>query len=461
MFAYAQGDPQQTLALTVPAGVPLRLYLTRRVPKRAGAPVQAKLLAPVYAFDRQVIPAGTEVLGRVSRLEAVSKSQRTRAVLGGDFTPLHVAQFEFTSLLLPDGRRMPLDTVETPGLNSVVPLKPPKKKDQNIQNTTGGVLGTGKQRVEDQIHAQIARAKSIPDIVRGPDKRQRLYDFLMSKLPYHPQAVRSGTRFDAELRAPLSFGTEAVRAGWLELLGTQPPPTSTVHARLITPLDSGSSKQGQTVEAVLSEPVFSPDLKLILPAGTRVLGSVVVAKKSRWFHRGGQLRFNFQSVELPPEVAQLRSSAPSATALPGQRELHFRTQATLKAAESDKAPLKVDKEGGVSAKESKTRFIGTVVAVMIARRAADNDPERAKGGAITGQNPNVGGRTLGGGFGFGLLGALASQSSRYVGTAFGYYGMAWSVYSTVIARGAEVQFGRNAVIDIGFNARTPDGVSKF
>jgi hypothetical protein len=27
------------------------------------------------------------------------------------------------------------------------------------------------------------------------------------------------------------------------------------------------------------------------------------------------------------------------------------------------------------------------------------------------------------------------------------------VYSTVIARGAEVQFNRNAVIDIGFNQR--------
>ena len=56
--------------------------------------------------------------------------------------------------------------------------------------------------------------------------------------------------------------------------------------------------------------------------------------------------------------------------------------------------------------------------------------------------------------GFGLLGAIAAQSSRSVGTAFGYYGMAWSVYSTVVARGAEVQFGKNAVIDIGFNQRT-------
>jgi hypothetical protein len=134
--------------------------------------------------------------------------------------------------------------------------------------------------------------------------------------------------------------------------------------------------------------------------------------------------------------------------------LKFRTQATLSAAESGNAPIKVDKEGGVQATESKTRFIGTAVALLISRRAADNDAERSQTGAITGQSSNVGGRTLGGGMGFGLLGAIAAQSSRNVGAAFGYYGLGWSVYSTVVARGAEVQFGKNAVIDIGFNQRT-------
>jgi hypothetical protein len=77
-----------------------------------------------------------------------------------------------------------------------------------------------------------------------------------------------------------------------------------------------------------------------------------------------------------------------------------------------------------------------------------------------GPNSNVSGRTLGGGLGFGLLGSLLAQSSKYVGTAFGYYGLGLSVYSTVIARGPEVQFGKNAVIDIGFNSRTAATASK-
>ena len=67
----------------------------------------------------------------------------------------------------------------------------------------------------------------------------------------------------------------------------------------------------------------------------------------------------------------------------------------------------------------------------------------------------VGGRTIGGGFGFGLLGAGIAQSSRWVGAAFGYYGMAWSLFSTVIARGSEVQFSKDAMVDIRFDAR-PD-----
>src|SRR6202163_1267549 len=71
-----------------------------------------------------------------------------------------------------------------------------------------------------------------------------------------------------------------------------------------------------------------------------------------------------------------------------------------------------------------------------------------------GQRSNVGGRTLGGGLGFGLLGTIAAQSSRNVGAALGYYGLAWSVFSTVVARGPEVHFDKDAVVDIGWNSRT-------
>ena len=119
------------------------------------------------------------------------------------------------------------------------------------------LVATGKQQIKDQTDAQIDRIKSIPDLVRGTDKKEWLSDYLMSRLPYHPQYVRSRTRFDAELAAPLNFGSEAVTPGSMTLLGSQPAAGSVVHARLLTALDSRSSKQGQKVEAVLEQPLFS------------------------------------------------------------------------------------------------------------------------------------------------------------------------------------------------------------
>jgi hypothetical protein len=442
------------IALSVPSGAPLRLYLAKRISKRAGAPVEAKLLESVYAFDREVLPAGTVATGQVSRVQPVGKWQRARAIVNGDFTPLRQAQVEFNTLVLPDERKLTVHTVETVGLNSIY-TEPSKKKNQKAQpaNQNGGILGTVKQTAKDRINGAInARTRGIADIVRGPNKKEKFIDFLWSKLPYHPQYVRRGTRFDATLRDPLPFGFAAVKQGDFTALGSQPLPDSVVHARLLTALDSSSAKLGQEVKAVVNAPLFSPDHKLVYPEGTLLTGTVVLAKRARSFHRPGQLRFNFQKIDLPPDVAQLRSTPPAP----------LTTKATLAAAEgSGTAPIKVDSEGGVQAKESKTRFIAPVISLMIASRAADNDAGHHHDAGAGGGEGNVSGQTLGGGSGFGMVGAAVAQSSRYVGMAFGYYGLAWSVYSSVIARGGEVQFDKNAVMDIKFGTRTPPPGSKF
>jgi len=428
------------------------LYLTRRVSKRAGAPVQAKLLEPIFAFDREVIPAGTVVLGTVSRTQPVGKWQRMTAILNGDFTPLRRAQVEFTTLQLPDGRELSTHTVETMGLNSIY-IEPSNRKKKNqpdhSQSQNGGILGTAKQNARDRIHGAInARSRGFADIVRGPNKKEKLIDFLWSKAPYHPQYLRTGVRFDAPLREALQFGFASLKPEDLGVLGTQPPPDSVAHVRLLTELSSASVKQGETVEALVTEPVFSREHKLVLPEGTRLTGEVVSAKKARSFHRPGQLRFNFQRIDLPPEAANLRPAMPV--------QVPMQTRATLQAAEGGgPAPISVDSEGGVQAKESKTRFIAPAISLMVASRAADNDAGRHHAGSSASGEANVSGRTLGGGLGFGMAGAAISQSSRYVGMAFGYYGLAWSAYSTVIGRGGEVEFEKNAMMDIGFGSRTP------
>jgi hypothetical protein len=456
--APAQETPGQNVSLTVPAGAPLRLYLTKKVPKRPGAPVEAKFLEPVYAFDREVIPAGTLALGEVGRVQPYSTWERAKAILNGDFTPLRRAEMEIERLSLPDGRILSARTVGTMGLNTLY-TEPSKNQKSRPQTPNGGILGTAKQSAKDRLNSAInSRSQGVADIVRGPNKKEKLVDFLWSKLPYHPQYVRRGTRFDAPLVDPLQFGTESIKPGGLADLGSQPAPDSVVHARLLTALDSASARQGQAVEAVVAAPLFSSNHKLVLPEGTHLIGTVVGAKKARSFHRAGQLRFNFQRVDLPQEVAHLRPAA-----LP---PAPLKTQATLESAEgSGTAPIKVDSEGGVQAKETKTRFIAPVIALVLASRAADDGDHHHDaddtGPISTNANANIGGRTLGGGLGFGLLGAAASQSSRFVGMAFGYYGLAWSVYSSVVGRGGEVQFDQNAAMDIKFGARTPPPGSKF
>jgi hypothetical protein len=462
-------DPQ--VPLTVPSGAPLRLYLTGRVSKKAGKPAQAKILDPVYAFDREVIPAGSLVTGTVSRVQPVTKGQRLRAILNGDFTPLRTAFLSFNTLTLPDGKSRPLTTVETLSLNSIY-VEPSKKKKAKGQAQTGpqtqnnGILGTAKTAARDKLKTAIAgRTRGFSDVVRGPNKKEKLVDLLWSKLPYHPQYLRRGTRIDAPLREDLAFGTESLKAAELSELGSQPAPDAVAHVRLLTALDSHSAAQGNRVEAVVTAPLFSAQHKLVLPEGSRILGAIVLAKKARSFHRSGQLRFNFQTLELPPAITAWQretvpASQPAAQPAASAKALTLRTQAVLDQAEgSGPASLKVDSEGGVRAQESKTRFLAPAISLMLASRAADNDAGRHHdtGAAGTG---NVDGRTAGGGLGFGMLGAAISQTSPYVGMAFGYYGLAWSVYRSVVAKGGEVQFDRNAMMDIRFNAR-PKGVSKF
>lgn len=425
------------IPLVLEAGVPLRLYLSKRLPKRAGEQVQAKVLEPLFAFDRIVVPAGSDVQGTVRRLDPAPKMKRAKAMLGGDFTPLHEAEVEFTMLVLAGGRRIPLHTVESTGLNTIVPLHPPKARKP--QRANGGLLGTGKQKAREQMDAARERVRGVADMVRGPDKKELLQEYLLTKLPYHPQWVRNRTRFDAELAEPVSFGTVPVANDALSRMGTQPPADSIAHVRFLTGLDSASATPGDKVEAVVTQPVFSSDHKLILPEGTRLTGAVTVAHAARWFHRSGRLRFSFQNVELPAYARQG----------PGIEFQESRTQAMVESVESGgKANLKVDSEGGVKATESKTRFIAPVVSFLVASRAADND--RTRTGA---EESNVGGRTTGGASGFGLLGAAAAQSSRTLGAALGFYGLAWSVYANIVARGGEVEFGKNAAMDIRFGAR--------
>src|SRR5215472_3984699 len=96
--------------LTLDKGFPLKIAVTEKVRSKINEPVHGKILEPVYAFDREVIPAGTEILGKVTALRPVGKWKRVTSMLGGDFTPLHDPEITFDTLVFQDGKKLPIDT---------------------------------------------------------------------------------------------------------------------------------------------------------------------------------------------------------------------------------------------------------------------------------------------------------------------------------------------------------------
>ena len=78
----------QTVRLTVDSGRPIPVIMTERLRFKLNEPVHARVTEPVFAFDREVIPSGAEVRGRVVGFDRPSKWVRASALMSGNFTPL-------------------------------------------------------------------------------------------------------------------------------------------------------------------------------------------------------------------------------------------------------------------------------------------------------------------------------------------------------------------------------------
>jgi hypothetical protein len=66
--------PATSISLRIRAGTPLKVALDQEVRVRmVGQPVHGRIAEPVYAFDKLVVPTGSEVNGRIAQIEAVSK----------------------------------------------------------------------------------------------------------------------------------------------------------------------------------------------------------------------------------------------------------------------------------------------------------------------------------------------------------------------------------------------------
>src|SRR5216684_5905526 len=352
-----------SIALTVPAGTPLKVVLDHEIRiQKVGQKVHGTTAEPIYAFDQLLVPAGSEVNGKIAELDAVSKKTRALAGLNADFSPDRKVRIEFDELVLKDGRHLPIHVLVTPGSSAVLRFVPASEEPQG-KMAEGKAAAKGKiAQARQQIHDQIAGVK---EQIHAPNKMHRLERLALAQSPYRPQYMDSGTSFIADVQEPLSFGSEQLKAEALTNIGSQPPAGSLVHAWLTTPLSSATSKRGDPVEAVISQPLLVSD-QLFLPEGSRLKGSVLEVRPARRLGRNGQLRITFHQVVPPSGIEE-------------------EVEATLKGVDATKNEnLKLDSEGGAQVTTPKTRYLTTGLAVMLAASSASPDEDRDGGGGSMG-----------------------------------------------------------------------------
>jgi len=413
-----------TVALTVAKNTPLQIALDQEVRvKKVGQPIRGRLAQPVYAFDRMVVPAGAEVDGRIAKIEDLSKKKRMLGVLNADFTPARKVEVEFDQLVLANGKKIPLQAVVTRGSGQVMQLVSTKDDKKNTaKDAASEKIDQAKQQVRQQWHDTMKQIKE-------PGKVHRLERYAISQLPARPQYIDAGTLYFAELKEPLTFGSEPLTPQMVASIGSALPQGSLIHALLVTPLDSATTKKGAAVEAVLAQPVFDGD-RLILPEGSRLKGTVLQVQPARRLHHNGQLRIAFREIVPPDGVAQKVVAS-----LEG-----------VQAARNDH--VKLDSEGGAEASTPKTRYLSTAISLALASTAAREHNDADDAGR---SQPGVGG----GAAGFKLVGIALSLAvkSQPFGMAMGAYGASRSVYSHFIARGQEVIFPTNTLMEIGIGSR--------
>ncbi len=433
-IVFAQHGPAAPIALplTVPVGAPIHIVLTKKVPvKHAGVPVEGKVAENVYVFDHLVIPSGSRVTGQVTKVDNAPRKQRALAISNGDFTPLRHANVDFSTLVEPGGKRIPLQANAFQGAPSLVHMVAGEKEKKK--------KGRVASKVE-QVHQQVLnQEQTAVNNVTSPGKLQRLKAALSARLPYHRPSLPVGTNFTAELKVSLTFGTETPAAAQLAKMGGRIPPGSLVHVRLVSPLSSATDHRDTPVRAVVSQPLFSPDHELILPEGARLNGTVTEAVPARLFGRNGQLRFMFRQLELTPGATRT-------------------VEASLQGVDADSGShLQLDAEGGAHAVTPKTNYVMPAIDVFLAATSLDLDEGQGIHGGAVGHGADYGGATVRGGASLGFVGAVASllAHSRPVSAGFAFYGAGWSVYSHFVARGVDVVFPKNTPMEIRFG--THDG----
>jgi hypothetical protein len=412
----------------LPAGTPLPVQTDDHLPMRVGQPVHASLIYPVYADDMLVLPAQTTLIGVVTELHP-NRARRTRALLGGDFTPFHIPVVQFSQILLPDGSTLPFSSDSaTDGAPIYRAISPPPSK--------GGFL-----RREFDMGLSVARDDLA--IFIAPGRADRFTQFIYGEIPYHPERIEKGTAWTIETKAPLVIPPQPAppsppvvvmqkRHFWEQPAPPPPAPNDsgkwTIQAYLDDTISSETTKTGQAIKATVAEPIYNPDHTIAIPQGATLVGAVTKARPSRSFNRSGTLNFSFRQLTLPGGTPQ-------------------NVETTLTGADSAET-LALNSEGQPKPKPQDKLSLPIFLAVL-ASRPLDQDHHDGGDGSSLGKN------ATGGAAGLGLIGTIIglAGASPNAAAGIGYWGAAVAVYYRWIAPGKKITFARDTRIVVQTVAR--------
>ncbi len=393
--AVAQKPQLSPGTIIVGSGNDLRSRLDKglRITK-AGEPITARLVEPVYVGTVLAIPKGSTIQGHISSVSAAPMSKRTGRLLNGDFTPPRTANVTFDHLILSDGKSLPIHTDTTVGVSG---------------------LKTTKYLPKSQRPGVREMVNDAAEPLREPNKLQRLREAAVTSLPYHPEYLDQGTIFDAVLLDPIATPMPVQSQADADPSSGE----NYLRLRLLTPLKSQMIARGAPLEAVVSEPYFNADHFLLYPAGTKLEGTVSKAKSAGWMKRNGALLFSFHSVLTPDG----RPSSLSAT--------------VTEVEAAGYQALAIGQEGDIKATTSLLTQLRAPLSLIGPSRALTDSTAWSRAGE--------------GDKGFGLVGAGAAQASAATAIGLGYYGAAIQFYNAFLAKGSNVELPANTPILLRVN----------
>jgi hypothetical protein len=413
--------------VTLPPGTQLPVSIPQHLPMKAGEPIRAELLYPVYADNQLILPAKTIVTGTVVSLSP-NHHKRLNARLRADFTPFHIPVVRFDAIVAPDGSATPIATsTATDGAPIYRVVRTPAPK--------GGIVGQ-------YFHILLQYGDDTIQTFIGPNKGDRLLQFIYGQLPYHPERIAKGTAWTVETAAPVAIAplpppppVPEPEPSRFRLIRTKSPayvppppapgerPTWILQAYLNDAISSETSKTGQAIHATVAEPVLNADSTVAVPQGAILTGTVTQARPARKFARAGLLRFNFSEIKLPGQDTQtVRTSLAGADSSGGQQ-------------------LDMNSEGDVKPKPQDKILIPALL-IILASQPFDRGHH--------GDGDGMGGKDAEASGSLGLLSLIIGTAARQPNFAIGlgFYSAALSIYPRYFARGAKVAFPKDTRIVI-------------